>query len=129
MCPRFGPWEEVAVAVERDGDRGVSHEGLQRLEVHARGDHQAREDVPALVHGDRGEPGRVPVPVGAVADRRGSKGSSGVRPKTSAEEAAAEREARCSRRTVATGTTRWPARDFGSITPTTRSQLRSTRMT
>ena len=60
---------QVAVAVERDHHARVTHVGAQRLRVDARRDHQRRERVPALVERDRLEPGSLPCPAGAVAQR------------------------------------------------------------
>ena len=53
---------QVAVAVERDRDRGVAHVGGERLGVDAGGDHQRGEGVAALVEGDRRERPRLALP-------------------------------------------------------------------
>ena len=45
------PGEQVPVLVERDPDVRVPHEGRERLHVDARGDHQGRVAVAALVQG------------------------------------------------------------------------------
>ena len=62
----LGAREEMAVEVERDGDRGVAHEGLKRLGVDAGGDHQARERVAALVQRDRPQVGLLPRALRAI---------------------------------------------------------------
>jgi hypothetical protein len=42
-------WEEVAVEVERDADRGVAHLRLEVLRVRAGGDHQRGVSVAEVV--------------------------------------------------------------------------------
>lgn len=62
----FGSGKQMALSVERDGDRRVPHEGLQRLRVHAGRDHRAREGVTAFVRGM----GRRPAGFQALFARR-----------------------------------------------------------
>jgi hypothetical protein len=65
----------VPVAVEGDRDRRVAHVARERLRVHAGGDHQARERMPALVQAD----GLAPLPgcLGATGERPGVDGCLG----------------------------------------------------
>jgi hypothetical protein len=54
-CLVFVAGEEVAVAVEGDGDAGVAHVGAEGFGVDAGGDHVGGVAVAAFVEGDRGE--------------------------------------------------------------------------
>jgi hypothetical protein len=124
------PWEQFPVAVERDRDRGVTHEGLESLCVDSRSDHQARVRVAALMKGDRFQPGRRPSPrLARFATDHGSNDLLGVRPKTRACASAPRRVASSGPSATGIGTVRVPAADFGATSPATRSQLRRTRMT
>jgi hypothetical protein len=57
----FVSGEEVAVAVEGDGDAGVAHVGAECFGVDASGDHKGGVAVAAFVEGDWLEAGGLPV--------------------------------------------------------------------
>jgi hypothetical protein len=72
----------VSVAVERDRDRRVAHEGLEHLRVDTGRDHQRRERVAAFVEGHGLELTCSPGALGALGDGRRAVPS--VRANTSA---------------------------------------------
>jgi hypothetical protein len=56
----FVAGQEVAVAVERDGDRAVAHVAAERFGVDAGGDRVGGVAVAAFVQADRDEPRGLP---------------------------------------------------------------------
>jgi hypothetical protein len=67
----FVAGEEVAVAVEGDGDGGVAHVGAEGFAVDAGGDHVGGVAVSAFVESDRGESGFGPGGFCVECDRAG----------------------------------------------------------
>jgi hypothetical protein len=67
----FVAGEEVAVAVEGDGDAGVAHVGAEGFGVDAGGDHVGGVAVAAFVQADRGEAGFLPGVAGVELERAG----------------------------------------------------------
>ncbi len=137
--------EQVAVDIEGRVDFRVAHELLDRFRVRPRVDQQRGEGVAAHVEADRPEQiglavlvrGKLSLALVRAPSRRASRGHRPSRRRTPARPCARTpgpprlRPAlpRCasrqSRRIASIGTLRHPARDFGSITPSTWSQPRS----
>ena len=67
-CFGFVAGEEVAVAVEGDGDAGVAHVRGEGFGVDAGGDHVGGVGVAAFVQADRSQAGVVPGCFGLVRD-------------------------------------------------------------
>jgi hypothetical protein len=57
---RLVPWEQVAVAIEGDRDRGMAHVRTQGLRVDPGCDHERRVTVSALVQADRSQARSLP---------------------------------------------------------------------
>jgi hypothetical protein len=116
---------QVPIQIEGDRHARVTHVRAQRLRVDARGDHERREGVPALVQRDRTQSRALPGPLRTTITVTGANASSGPRPNTRPVPPVARASSRsCTSRTDAIGTARVPAFVFG---PTRKPLLIDTR--